>query len=125
MVLIIFDPWAPTCKRQVFACAVGQQAFVDELTPVVGIDSQQRKRKEYAGLLQCHQHRVGTFIEQWHAFRPACGDIGQRQGVQEAAVCVGSAVRDQIHFHMVSWTLQQPCPGKCASLTNAGLMVYT
>ena len=44
------------------------------------------------------QNRFWAFIEQWEAFGPACGDIGEAEGIQGAALTVSTIVGDEVGF---------------------------
>jgi hypothetical protein len=60
--LVIFEIWASPCEDDLLLLAVCHQRLVDEFSPVVGIDSQDRKREQYACLLECCQHRFLTAV---------------------------------------------------------------
>jgi hypothetical protein len=63
------------------------------------IHSWDRKRKELSGLLQGGEYRLLAPREQRQTFGPSRGDIGERQGIQEASFHVPTSMSHQIRFH--------------------------
>ena len=99
MALIVLDRWAPARKGEVFLLTIGDQLLIEELRAAIGVNAQQGKREERAGLLERGQHRVGALLQQRDALGPAGGEIGQRQGVEKPPIEMVPTMGHQIHFH--------------------------
>ncbi len=60
MTLIILEPLASSRERDVFLFTIGEQGLINEFALVIGIQSQDRKRKTCSRLLQGTPLRVNT-----------------------------------------------------------------
>src|SRR2546422_3454205 len=98
MALVIFDPWAPACKSQLFLFTIRDQLRIEKFRAAIGVNAQQGKRKELASLRKRGQHGVSTFREQRETFGPAGGEIGQRQGVQKPPIEVLTTMSAPVPF---------------------------
>jgi hypothetical protein len=96
--LIILQRWTTPRERQVFLFAMGDQHFIDELPTVVGIDPQDRKGEERPRSLKGSEDRLLAPMQEGQAFRPPSRHIGERQGVQVAALDVGATMGHQVRF---------------------------
>ena len=63
MALIVFDPWAPAHKGQLFLFTIGNYLRIEELSATIGVNPEQRKREELASLCKGGQHGVGALIQ--------------------------------------------------------------
>ena len=62
------------------------------LPAVIGINPEDRKREERARSLDGCQDQLLAPMQEGKAFCPACGHIGERQGIQETALSVFTTV---------------------------------
>ncbi len=83
-------------ERHLFLFTIGDHHFIDELSTVVGIDAEDRKREQRVCALEGRQHRLSTTIQEGEAFGPAHRDVGEGQGVQIASLGLYAAVGDQV-----------------------------
>ncbi len=74
------------------------QERIDELSSIIDIQAQDRKRKERSCLLEGGEDRLRAFRENGKTFRPSRGHIGQGQRVQIASLRVLTTMGDQIRF---------------------------
>ena len=78
--LIVLEREATARQGDLCLLTIRYVEIVDELCPIIGIQAQQRKRKQLVCLLCSSKHRFSTLTEQWEALRPTCGNISQCQG---------------------------------------------
>ena len=107
MALIVLDRRASARKGEVFLLTIGDQFLIEELRAAIGVNAQQGKREELAGLLERSEHRIGALFQQWDALGPAGGEIGQRQGVQKVPSEMLPTMGYQIHFYK-AWAILLP-----------------
>jgi len=103
--LIVFQVRASPRERQVCLFAIADQHFIDELSSVVGIDSQNRKREERACALEGHQQRLLAAMHEGQTFRPAGCYVGERQREQVAVLDVGATMSYQVRFQKAGSSL--------------------
>src|SRR5450755_218631 len=96
--LVPFLIWASSREGDLLTHTIGSHFFVDKLSTIVGIDSQDGKRKACPGTLESGQNRLRPTVEQGETFRPPGGDIGQRDGVEAATLQSSPTVDNQIHL---------------------------
>jgi hypothetical protein len=94
--LVPFLIGASAGEGDLLTVAIGRHLFVDELSPVIGIDPQDGKREQRAGPLQGSEHRLSFPVEQGQTFRPPSSNIGQREGRETTAFLISPTVGDQI-----------------------------
>jgi len=97
MALVIFDPWAPACKGQLFLFTIRDQLLIEKFRATIGVNAQEGEREKGASLCKGGQHCVGAFFQQGETFGPAGGEIGQRQGVEKPVLAtwdIRSQTRD-------------------------------
>ncbi len=90
---------APPREGDVFPSAVAEELTVQELTAVVGVDSNQGKGQQLPSVIQGSNHPLLAAVQQRQTFRPTGGDIGERQGLQECTLGAPTAMRHQIDLH--------------------------
>jgi hypothetical protein len=90
--LIVFQIGASPRERDVRLLAIGDHCLVDEFSPVIGIDPQNGKGEQQAGLLESCQHRFLTAVQEGQALRPPSSYISERQRVQRACSWASSQV---------------------------------
>src|SRR5215471_12183644 len=83
--------------------------FIDKLPTVIGIEAQDRKREERSGALESRQHRLPPTVKQGKTFRPAGGDIGQRDRVQATTLYSPATVSHQVHLQEACFGLVPLC----------------
>jgi hypothetical protein len=96
--LVSFLIRASSREGDLLTYTIGGDLFVDKFSAVVGVESQDGKRKERPGTLEGSQDRFSPTVEQGQTLRPLGGDIGQRDRVEVAALRVPSTMGNQINL---------------------------
>ena len=78
--------------------AIADHHFIDELSTVVGIHPQDRKREQCLRSLEGSQHRFLTPVQRGKTFRPSGCYIGERQCIQVATLALAATMSHQIRF---------------------------
>ena len=58
--LIVFQVWAAPRERDVCLLTISDHFLIDEFSPIIGIDAQDRKRQQQVCLLERSQNRHRT-----------------------------------------------------------------
>ena len=96
--LIIFQIRASARERNVFLLAIDDQHLIDEFSTVIAIDPQDREGEERARALEGSEDRLLAPVQEGETFRPASRHVGERQGVQVAALYVGATMSHQVRW---------------------------
>src|SRR5260221_6760754 len=64
-------------KGDLFSLAVGEHFRINKLTPIVGVQAQQRKREQLTRAVERLDHRFLVMMEQGETFCPSSCYIGQ------------------------------------------------
>jgi hypothetical protein len=96
--LVILALWTASGEGEVFSLTISEDDFVDKLFPVVGINAQDRERKEGSCLQKSGLNHFWTAVEQWETFGSSRSDVGESQGIQKASLRLPSAMSNQIGF---------------------------
>src|SRR5215471_16006110 len=84
--LIILEIGAASRESKSFLFTIGEQILIDEFPSIIGIQSQDRKRKEGAGGLQRRENLLSMLGAQGKAFGPSCSNIGEGECGEEASL---------------------------------------
>jgi hypothetical protein len=85
-------------KGNLLLIAIGVEALVDELTPIVRVHTQEWEGKTLPHPMYRLTHSRLTFTPHRLAFRPAAGNVYSTERVQVKALYTLSTVGYQIHF---------------------------
>ena len=96
--LISFQIRPSSREGDLFLFTIGDHDLIDELSAVIGINPQNRKREQRACALEGSQHRLLAPMQEGKAFRPAGGYVGERQRVQVTSLDVGATMGHQVRF---------------------------
>jgi hypothetical protein len=78
---------------------IGHQLHIDKLCSIIGVDSQHGKGKKVLHALKRSYHRLLCAIEQGQELGPSCGNVSQRQRIQERPISLMATMSHQIGFH--------------------------
>src|SRR6266702_640024 len=94
--LISFLIGATPCERHLFLLIIRHHFLIDELPAMIGIDAQDRERKERLCALEGCQRGLPTALQEREAFSPACRDVRQGQGIQVTSLRFSPTMGNQI-----------------------------
>jgi hypothetical protein len=86
----------PSGKGDMFLFTIRYKYLIDELSAVISINPQDRKREQRLCALEGCQHGLPTAVQEREASGSACRNVGEGQGIQVASLRFYAAMGDQI-----------------------------